>query len=163
MKRDMARTDWRRERPDLDTTPMELVFKLKQCSALVGEALGPVLEGAPLSSPELDLLVPLRHAAEPVIGRSLAVRLGVSHAAISKTLSKLEKRGFVTREANPADKRASLVVITEAGKDVIDEYFPRQLEVEAAMLDGLGEERAGVLEALDHLIGSLRDYVEPGK
>jgi DNA-binding MarR family transcriptional regulator len=59
-----------------------------------------------------------------VIARRLAETLGCSRAAVSKTLAKLEKRGFVERRPSPADRRAALVTVTPAGCDAIGTMFP---------------------------------------
>ncbi|MFD0025074.1 MarR family winged helix-turn-helix transcriptional regulator [Streptomyces sp. NPDC058382] len=145
---DVVRDQWVSHIPGLDTSAMEVVALVKQVSALFDRALEPLYEGAPLTAPEADLLIPLRWATEPAIARRLADNMGMSRAGVSKTLAKLEKRGHIARTQNPADRRAALVTITESGKRAIDQIFPSQLAVEAQMLSGLGEERTKVLDAL---------------
>jgi DNA-binding MarR family transcriptional regulator len=147
---------WAAARPDLDTTPMEVIGPLKRIQALYAAALEPLYEAAPLTSPELDVLVRLRHSEEPLIARGIAGQLRCSRAAVSKTLAKLEKRGFIERRPNPADRRAALVTITGSGAEAVDAMFPRQLAVEAELLAGLGEDRERVVEAL----GLLADVFE---
>ena len=149
---DEVRERWSAHNPGLDTSPMEVVAKVKRVTALLGQAIEPLYEGAPLTAPEVDLLIPLRHATEPVIARRLADDLGLSRAGISKALAKLENRGFIGRSPSPADRRAALVTITEAGKEAVDALFPRQLAAEAELLDGLGEDRQRVLDALSRLV-----------
>lgn len=141
---------WTAANPGLDTSPMDVVGPLKRIEVLLATAVEPLYEGAPLTAPELDALVQLRHA-DPVIARRLADTLGCSRAAISKTLAKLEKRGFVERHPSPADRRAALVTVTPAGREAVDAMFPRQLGVEAELLKGLGDDRARVVEALELL------------
>ncbi|MFG2957262.1 MarR family winged helix-turn-helix transcriptional regulator [Streptomyces sp. NPDC048291] len=122
-----------------------------------------VLENeALLTAPEVDMLIPLRHATEPFIARSLAERLGLSRAGVSKTLGRLEQRGFIARTPNPADRRAALVTITEAGAKAVDDLFPRQLSVEIGLLDGLGEDRERVTEALRRLVAAMEARVGHG-
>ena len=89
---------------------------------------------------------------QPVIARSLAERMGLSRAGVSKTLGKLERRGFIARTPNPADRRAALVTITPDGAKAVDELFPRQLAAEVELLAGLGEDREWVLKALGRLV-----------
>ena len=101
------------------------------------------------------MLIPLRHATSPVIASSLAQRLSLSRAGVSKTLGKLERRGFITRVPNPADRRAALVTVTEAGAKAVDDLFPRQLAAEAALLANLGEDREWVLKALARLVKAM--------
>ncbi|MER6079145.1 MarR family transcriptional regulator [Streptomyces sp. NPDC001833] len=146
---------WAAHHPGLDTSPMELVGLLKHATGLLNRSVEPLYAGAPLTAPEVDMLIPLRHATEPFIARSLAERLGLSRAGVSKTLGRLEQRGFIARTPNPADRRAALVTITEAGAQAVDELFPRQLSVEIGLLDGLGEDREWVTEALRRLVAAM--------
>ncbi|WP_327185532.1 MarR family winged helix-turn-helix transcriptional regulator [Streptomyces sp. NBC_01334] len=150
-----VRAQWAAHNPGLDTSPMEVVGLLKRATGLLDRAVEPLYAGAPLTAPEVDTLIPLRHATEPVIARSLAERLGLSRAGVSKTLAKLEKRGFITRTPNPADRRAALLTITESGAKAVDDLFPRQLAAEVDLLAGLGDDRDWVLRALGRLVESM--------
>lgn len=145
------REQWAEHNPGLDTSPMEVVELLKRATALIDRAVEPLYEGAPLTAPEVDMLVPLRYATEPVIARRLADEMGISRAGVSKALARLEKRGLISRAPNPADRRAALVTITPAGEAAMDSLFPRQVAVEAEMLRGLGDDRPAVLSALARL------------
>lgn len=40
-------------------------------------------------------------------------------------LRKLEERGYVRREANANDRRAAIISMTDSGRSVVDELFPR--------------------------------------
>jgi MarR family transcriptional regulator, organic hydroperoxide resistance regulator len=54
-------------------------------------------------------------------GRSqseLAEQLNIRPATMTKMVSRLEKAGFVRREADPHDQRVSLIYLTEAGRAV---------------------------------------------
>lgn len=146
---------WAAARPDLDTSPMAVVGPLKRVQALLAAALEPVYADAPVTAPELDVLIKLRHVEGPVIARRLAESMHCSAAAISKTLAKLERRGYVERRPSPADRRAALVTVTETGRAVVDSLFPRQLAVEAEVLGGLGDDRERVVEALRLLVRAL--------
>ncbi|MCQ8769685.1 MarR family transcriptional regulator [Streptomyces telluris] len=155
-----VRGQWAANNPGLDTSSMEIVTLIKRCASLLDRAVEPLVEGAPLTLQELDFLVPLRYEEEPVIARRLAEDLGLTQAAVSKALAKLERRGLIERAPNPADRRASLVTITEEGKRLMDSLFPRRLTVEAEMFHALGGARAEVLEALERLAEVMGDHVE---
>ncbi|GAA2462382.1 MarR family transcriptional regulator [Streptomyces glaucus] len=150
-----VRAQWSAHHPGLDTSPMELVALLKHATGLLAKAVEPLYEGAPLTAPEVDMLIPLRHATGPVIARGLAERLGLSRAGVSKTLAKLERRGFVSRTPNPADRRSVLVSITPAGAEAIDGFFPRQLAAEVDLFADLGQDREQVLRALTRLVAAM--------
>ncbi|MDQ0173560.1 DNA-binding MarR family transcriptional regulator [Paenibacillus tundrae] len=44
-------------------------------------------------------------------------------------INKLEKKGLVERKQNPDDKRAFNVILTEQGKELFDEIFPKHVEM----------------------------------
>src|ERR1700750_2873392 len=50
---------------------------------------------------------------------SLAVALGVTQQAISKTVSELERLGYVRRRPAPADARVRLVALTDRGRAAV--------------------------------------------
>ncbi|MBB5084799.1 MarR family winged helix-turn-helix transcriptional regulator [Nonomuraea endophytica] len=148
---DRVRAQWAAARPDLDTSPMEVIGPLKRVIALLGEALDPLYVDAALTGAELDVCLRLRHDTTPTIARHLADQMLHSRAAISKTLTRLEKRGLIAREPSPSDRRAALVRLTPAGEAAVDAIFPRQLAREVELLEGLGEDRDRVIDALNLL------------
>ncbi|HKT01448.1 MAG TPA: winged helix DNA-binding protein [Rugosimonospora sp.] len=153
-----TRERWQRARPDLDTSPMEIIGPLKRLQGLLDLAMEPLYDGAAVTPAELDVLIHLRHADEPVIARQLSRSLNCSRAAISKTLARLELRGYLVREANPSDRRAALVRLTDPGAEVVDAMFPRQLAAEAALLAGLTPAgRRTVADALGLLLDAVRE------
>lgn len=156
-----ARTQelWAAHDPDLDTSPMAVVALVNRISAVLDQATERLYDSAALTPAEVKLLVPLRHLDEPVTAAHLAAQLGMSRAGMSKTLAKLEKRGFITRSAKPADRRATLITTTAEADEVIDDLFPRELEAHAHLLAGLGQERDAVLAALHRLAGTMEARV----
>ncbi|MFE4960479.1 MarR family winged helix-turn-helix transcriptional regulator [Streptomyces sp. NPDC058232] len=150
---------WLAARPDLNTSSMRVVGPLKRAQALLAVALEPVYECSELTPSEVDVLVLLRYLEEPVIARRLAQWMGLSRAAVSKMLAKLESRGLIERRANPADQRSALVMISQDGVAAIDKTFPRHLEREAQVLAGLGPDRERVIEALELLVQALERSV----
>lgn len=146
--------------PELDTSPMEIIGPLKRLQALLDLATEPLYAGSPVTAAELDLLIRIRHTDEPVIARQLARDMNYSRAAISKILARLEKRGYVTRRASPADRRCALVHITTAGAEVVDRMFPEQLAIEAAALATLTPAaRQKVTDALALLLGAVQSPI----
>ncbi|GCE02478.1 putative transcriptional regulator, MarR family protein [Embleya hyalina] len=146
-----VRARWAAEHPGLDTSPMEIVGLIRRIHLLHERALRPLHETAPVTPPELDLLIPLRHAPGPVIARRLAANLGISRVAVSKSLARLEERGHIRRTPSAVDRRSVEVVITDAGRAVVDALFPRLLAREVELLAGLGEDREKVVAALTRL------------
>ncbi|MEV6836331.1 MarR family transcriptional regulator [Streptomyces sp. NPDC051133] len=153
---DLVAAWWRQARPDLDTHSMGVFGRLRRLHVLVELEAGTTLVGAQLTSSELDVLITLRHAESPLIARNIAALRGCSRAAMSNILAKMEKRGLVTRQPNPADRRAALVCLTEQGRELTDEVFPQRLAKEADLLSQLNPaEQKMVTESLDLLINAL--------
>ncbi|MFD8099881.1 MarR family winged helix-turn-helix transcriptional regulator [Nocardia fluminea] len=146
---------WRVRNPDLDTSAMVVVGQIKRISALLDRAVEDIYTEADVSTAEVGLLVPLRYADPPLTAIRLAEHLGMSRAGVGKTLTKLERRGLIARTQNPTDRRSTLISLTPAGIDLIDRVFPRELEAHAHLLTELHQERAAVLQSLDHLARTL--------
>ncbi|MFF5945655.1 MarR family winged helix-turn-helix transcriptional regulator [Streptomyces althioticus] len=147
---------WRQARPDLDTHSMDVFGRLRRLQVLVELEASTTLAGVQLTSSELDVMVTLRHADTPLIARNIAALRGCSRAAMSNILAKMEKRGLVVREPNPADRRAVLVRLTDAGEQLTDTVFPKRLSLEADLLSQLSEaEQHQVAEALDLLVNAM--------
>lgn len=146
---------WAENNPDLDTSPMEVVAQLKRITALLELAVEPVYRSADLTVSEVELLVPLRYAEEPVTAIRLAERLGMSRAGVSKALARLEKRDLVSRTRNPEDRRSALITMTIQGNAVVDDVFPRELAAHGELFTKLGRDRGKILAALEQLALSM--------
>ncbi|TDD30348.1 MarR family transcriptional regulator [Kribbella turkmenica] len=77
----------------------------------------------------------------PVTISTLAERLGVSQQAASKSVVELEKRGYLSREPDPADARARQVVLTARGDAVIDAARRHRAALESELRTALGADR----------------------
>lgn len=148
--------DWTLNRPELDTSPMEVIGALKRATGMLARLLEPLYATSAIAEPEHDVLVVLRHRKGPVIARHVAEELGVSQAWVSRMLRK--ERGYVRREANANDRRAAIITMTDSGRSVVDELFPERLRIEAEALAGLGDERAAVVAGLERLVATLKAY-----
>ncbi len=50
----------------------------------------------------------------------IAEALGLTVGGASKVVDRIERAGFLRREPDPADRRASRVVITDTGRNILD-------------------------------------------
>jgi DNA-binding MarR family transcriptional regulator len=71
----------------------------------------------------------------------LARCLGVSPAASSKNLDRLEELGLVVREASTEDRRATLLSVSADGRRLVDEFERLKASQLAPVIDDLGEAR----------------------
>ncbi|CAL9406428.1 hypothetical protein SUDANB174_01555 [Streptomyces sp. enrichment culture] len=75
----------------------------------------------------------------------LAVHLGVTKQAASQLVDELAGKGYVERRPHPADARARLVVLTEAGWACTRAAEEAAAEVVGSWADVLGEDGVRVL------------------
>lgn len=157
--RELTCARWAQFNPDLDASPMQVVAQIKRIVALLELAVEPIYAEAGVTVAEVELMVPLRYGTEPVTAVRLAELLGMTRAGVSKALGKLERRGFLERVQSVEDRRSASITLTDAGKDVVDEVFPRELAAHGRLFDALGSRRERALEALDVLAESMEDGV----
>src|SRR3954452_3404873 len=67
----------------------------------------------------------------------LAARMGVSQQAASKAVADLERRGYVRREADPADGRARHAALTERGEAAVEAGRRERGAMEAELAERL--------------------------
>jgi len=77
----------------------------------------------------------------PVTISTLAERMKVSQQAASKSVVDLEKRGYLSREADPTDARARQVVLTPRGQAVIAAARRHRAALDSELRQALGTDR----------------------
>lgn len=85
----------------------------------------------------------------------LAAREGVTQPGMTTVVHRLAERGWAVREPDPADGRATLVRITDAGRERVAAFRARRAEEIAERMDTLSPEDQDLLlaalPALQHL------------
>jgi DNA-binding MarR family transcriptional regulator len=79
--------------------------------------------------------------AGPVTISTLADRLNVTQQAASKSVADLEKRGYLSREPDPADARARQVVLSARGEAVIAAARRHRAALDSELRQALGDDR----------------------
>ncbi|WP_374264205.1 MarR family winged helix-turn-helix transcriptional regulator [Zoogloea sp.] len=163
---DVILEQWRRERPELDPSPMGPIGRLARCAALLAPRLESCFAGFELSAWEFDMLAALRRAGAPyrLSPTELFSTLMVTSGTMTHRLKRLETRGLVTREPNAEDARSLLVQLTAAGLALIDQVVEAHIENErrilsplpTAMLADLDTALCALLQALEGSPGSDR-------
>ncbi|WP_405161833.1 MarR family transcriptional regulator [Nocardia sp. NBC_01499] len=91
---------------------------------------------------------------------ALADAARASRPRVSQGMTRLERRGWVRRQPSPHDSRATLIVLTDAGRAQLAEATPGYHEtVRALVLSGLDNTDVQHLEAVcDLLLSNLETY-----
>jgi DNA-binding MarR family transcriptional regulator len=146
---------WRRERPDLDIAPMEVLSRLTRLAHRLDRHRANAFGSHGLESYEFDVLAALRRSGEPfsLSPGHLARETLVTSGTMTNRVDRLAARGLVEREDHPEDRRGVLVRLTDAGR----------VRVDAALADLLAAEH-GILASIskvdqDQLVRILRQLL----
>lgn len=116
--------------PDLETIDIEIFESIRRLFSLTKQL-------PPISS--YFILLYLESAAQ-ISQQELAKAMKVKPQSISEQLKRLEADGMVIRSASPADKRVSLVRITDLGQKMLHERYNDLETYTAAFLSGFCED-----------------------
>ncbi|MEP6625570.1 MAG: MarR family transcriptional regulator [Acidimicrobiia bacterium] len=142
------------EYPDGDASSTEAYASLVRTgTAMLGELDRCILSAVDVKQPVFTALAVLDGAAVPLTPSEIAERVLVASATMTATLDALERRGWVRRTVNPADRRSVLIEITPEGRAVADRVLPGIREVEKSMMSALtAAERSQLVDILDKVL-----------
>lgn len=146
-----AVAQWRRERPDLDVGPMELLGRLNEAANRVSRGRqAPVMAGFGLQPGEFDVLATLRRSGAPhaLTPTELYESTMVTSGAMTNRLDRLEQAALIVRRPNPADRRGLLIELTPKGKDLIDRAVTTHVAGQHETVAGLTQQERQALSAL---------------
>ncbi len=151
--------DFEAEFPDGDARSTEAYASLVRAgqAALteLERCIGTALD---VKQPIFTALAVLDGANEALTPSEIAERVLVASATMTATLDALERRGWVRRMANPADRRSVLVEITPGGRAVADRVLPGIRAVEKSMMSTLSAaERDQLVDLLDKVLRRSAD------
>lgn len=150
-----AMAQWRKERPDIDVSPMGVIGRLNEASALIArDRLAPVFARFGLQAGEFDVLATLRRAGTPhaLTPTELYEATMVTSGAMTARLDRLEKAGLIGRAPHPSDRRGVVVELTAKGLVLIDEALVAHVANEHEILASL---TAAEQETLANLLAKL--------
>lgn len=104
----------------------------------------------PITSPHADCAP----AAGDVRLKDLAERLRIAPRSATEVVDQLEAKGLVRREADPSDRRATLLVPTDAGRTMFSEVQAERRDKSKEYFGRLNAEDQGELA---RILSQLRD------
>jgi DNA-binding MarR family transcriptional regulator len=147
---------WRRERPDLDVAPLEVLSRVSRLAAVLDERRADAFVEHGLQAHEFDVLAALRRSGEPfeLTAGELCALTHVTSGTMTSRLDRLTARKFVTRHPDPSDGRLVRVRLTPTGRRRIDATFAALLDTEHVLLGRLPAHKQ------DALVDALRDLLQ---
>ena len=142
--------DFADEFPDADVSSTEAYASLVRTGAALLQELERRIEATfDVPHAAATALAVVEGAEEPLTPSQISERVLVAAATMTATLDLLERRGWVVRRPNPADRRSVLVEITEEGRAATDRLLPGIRAVERSVMSALTQdERAHLLDLL---------------
>lgn len=102
-------------------------IKLMRATESINNRLNRHLSENDLTTSQFGVLEALFHLG-PLNQRALGKKLLKSGGNMTMVIDNLEKRGQVIRKADPDDRRAVLIYLTNSGESFIKNFFPLHLE-----------------------------------
>jgi DNA-binding MarR family transcriptional regulator len=93
-----------------------------------------------LSSAEGNILLHLLTQGKELRQEDLVAQLDISKPAVSRALNSLEKKGFVTREPDPGDRRAHRVRLTDRALEISPAVEQAYNEMYALAVQGISQD-----------------------
>ena len=125
---------WKRERPDLDLSPLSVLSRITRIARHLDIARRDAF--GELENWGFDVLAALRRAGQPhqLSPGQLMQETLVTSGTMTNRLDRLEELQLITREPDPKDGRGSLVTLTKAGMRAVDAAMEDLLDRERALL-----------------------------
>lgn len=148
---------WRRERPDLDVSPLEVLSRVDRLSRHLDRARRAAFAAHGLEAWAFDVLAALRRAGRPyqLSPGQLVTQTLVTSGTMTNRVDRLAAQGLVTRLPDPSDRRGVLVRLTDTGRERVDAAVEDLVRREHGLLSTLAEHDR------DDLVATLRTLVRP--
>ena len=136
---DVIIEEWRRERPDLDASPIGVIGRVSRLARELEQRLEVVYREHGLEPGWHDVLATLRRTGPPYQLRptAFASTLMLTSSGTTKRLDRLEQAGLIERAPDPDDRRGTLISLTPKGRELIDRVSDAHLANEARLLASL--------------------------
>jgi DNA-binding MarR family transcriptional regulator len=147
---DVIIEQWRRQRPELDHSPIGVVGRISRLARELEQRLEPVYRDHGLEPGWHDVLATLRRSGPPHQLRpsELTGTLMLTSSGTTKRLDRLERAGLIERSPDPQDRRAVVITLTAKGREIIDATTEAHLANERRLLAALSEAERGQLADL---------------
>jgi MarR family 2-MHQ and catechol resistance regulon transcriptional repressor len=137
---------------------LDVYIKLSRAAEAVNTRVNQHLKREKLTISQFGVLEAIYHLG-PMHQNRLAEKILKSSGNLTLVIDNLEKRGLVTRERDPEDRRCMTIHLTEAGRALIESIFPRHVGIVVQEINVLSMEEQSQLATLCRKLG-LADQIE---
>ena len=151
--------------PGPPSPPDPLQLALREVLTLTSLARTVLARRLGLSVHDVEAMEHVMLAREPLGPVELSRRLGVTSAAATQSVHRLQAAGHVVRNAHPDDRRRQVLAVTPSGAAHVFTELGPLLALSARASEGLSEpERAAVQRFLTGIADAYREFIAgPGR
>ncbi len=126
------------ERHELDTS-LKLFIVLSRAFRAVNDQANQSIQSFNLNPTEFAVLELLFHKGDQPL-QQIGGKILLASGSITYVVDKLESKGLLARKACPKDRRVTYAQITEDGKKLLHEIFPKHEQHIHGLMDGLTQQ-----------------------
>ncbi|MBU1171631.1 MAG: MarR family transcriptional regulator [Proteobacteria bacterium] len=113
-----------------------------------------------LQPSQLPFVISLVHEDGPVTQGYLSEHLVIDKGTTARAIQQLEKKGFVSRRINPANRRQNLVSATEKAHAAADRLVATLTDAAESIVKGFSDqEKKLVLDFMDRMLVNAQETV----
>jgi DNA-binding MarR family transcriptional regulator len=150
--------EWRRERPDLDPWPLDILGRIQRLSTHLSRQAEQRLQTLGLTWETFSLIVTLRRAGAPYALRPTDIyrKSLLTSGTITNRIDNVVRMGLAVREPDAEDRRSVAIKLAPAGLEMADRAIEMHLAGMADVLSVLSpSERARAASLLSILLRSF--------
>ncbi len=137
-----------------------LISKIKQVSARIFDKKLKEYEITDLNTAQGRIIFSLWQQDHVPI-KDLVSRTALSKTSLTSMLDRLVQMDYITRKPDEADKRKTVIALTEKSKQLKKRYEAVSLDMLAVFYEGLTEKQIDDFETtLNHILNNLNTYEE---
>jgi len=151
-------SEWKEERPELDTSAMEVVGRILNLSKILEKRASTSLSIYNIHYTDLDVLATIRRSGKPyeLTPSQLMISVLISSGAMTALLNRLTKLELIYRSPDPKDGRIKLAGLSPKGIELIDNAIEtRFIEAKDSIAILNKKENAELSTLLKKLLSSL--------
>ncbi|HET7577727.1 MAG TPA: MarR family transcriptional regulator [Bacillales bacterium] len=130
---------------------LKLFVVLSRANRAVTDRIKEDIQSHGLNPTEFAVLELLFHKGDQPI-QQIGNKILLSSGSMTYVIDKLETKQFLRRKPCPNDRRVTYATITDKGRELMEDIFPKHQEAIRSLFSGLDfEEKKGMVELLKKL------------
>lgn len=139
---------------------LKLLISLSRSLSMVHKETMRNMKDSGLTPSQFMVLEVLYHKGDMRVCE-ITEKILTSGGNMTVVIQNLMKEDYVVKKATPGDRRSYQLSLTEKGKDIMEEVFPKHLSIMKESMEGLSEEEKKTLITLLKKMQRLDEHEAP--